>query len=93
MSLFWCQIRDDFMLRDMNGMKFLKFELKKNYRATNHAGSVKCGPVLTNGRALSLSFKIKKIHSVHITIECLKNNWKENRVCCCYGWSDIFATK
>ena len=39
-------------------------------------GLVKYGPVLTNARALSLSFKFKKINSAHITIECLKNNWK-----------------
>ena len=40
-------------------------------------GSVKCGPVLTNGCALSLSFKIKKIQPIHTIIEYLKINWKK----------------
>ena len=64
------------MLCDMNGMKFLKFEVKKFIRRQIMRGSVNCGPVLTR-RALSLSFRIKKNHFVHITTECLKNKWKK----------------
>ena len=60
MSLFWCQIKDKFMLCEMNGMKFL-FEVKKVIGRQIMRGSVKCGPVLTNGRALSLIFLNKKI--------------------------------
>ena len=70
-SLFWCQIKDNFMLCDMNGMKIL-FEVKKVIGRQIMRGSSK---VLTNGRALSISFKIKKNHSVHITIECLRIKW------------------
>ena len=62
------------MLCDMSGMNFFKFEVKKVIRRQIRRDSVKYGPILTNGRALSISFKIKTIHSAHITIECLKNN-------------------
>ena len=65
------------MLCDMIGMNFFKFEVKKSYRATNQAGFGKVWTVLENACPLSLSFKIKKIQSAHIAIQCLKNKWKK----------------
>ena len=40
---------------------FFKFEVKKVIGRQIRRGLVKYGPVLTNARALSLSFKIKKL--------------------------------
>ena len=84
MPLFWCQVKDNFMLCDMSGMNFFKFEVKEVIRR----GSVKYGPVSTNGCALSLSFQINKKF-----IPLIRTTGNKKGVRCCYGWSDIFATK